>query len=91
MEAHGREVERNLLIQRVLITEDSAGAYAELAAGFNGAISAELLADTPVVLAGTARQIADKLLEYRERYGITYVTAMEHSMVDFAKVIEYLR
>ncbi|WP_031467565.1 TIGR03621 family F420-dependent LLM class oxidoreductase [Sciscionella sediminilitoris] len=88
---NGREVERNLLVQRLVVTEDSAAAYAQVAAEVGGVVEAELLADAPVMQAGTARQLADTFLEYREKYGITYITVFEHCMADFAKVIPHLR
>ncbi|WP_020501279.1 TIGR03621 family F420-dependent LLM class oxidoreductase [Sciscionella marina] len=88
---NGRDIERNLLVQQVMLTEDSASAYAELAVQFGNVVSAELLAETPILLVGTAREIAEKLLEYREEYGITYVTVIERGMADLAKVIPYLR
>ncbi|WP_031467564.1 TIGR03621 family F420-dependent LLM class oxidoreductase [Sciscionella sediminilitoris] len=88
---NGRDIERNLLVQQVLVTEDSASAYAGLAVQFGNVVSAELLAETPILLVGTAREIAEKLLEYREEYGITYITVIERGMADLAKVIPYLR
>jgi hypothetical protein len=43
------------------------------------------------VLTGSAGQVAETLLRYREKYGLTYFGVLETSMADFAKVIERLR
>ncbi|KAA8882091.1 LLM class flavin-dependent oxidoreductase [Nocardia colli] len=45
----------------------------------------------PGVLIGTHQEIADRVRECRERYGITYFTLMEPDMDAFAPVIELLR
>jgi probable F420-dependent oxidoreductase len=53
--------------------------------------SAEQLADLPGVLIGSPRQIAEKLLRYREELGISYFSVMEDHMRAFAEVIPLLR
>jgi probable F420-dependent oxidoreductase len=53
--------------------------------------SAEELADLPGVLVGSPRQIADKLLHYRDAYGISYVSVLGPSIRRFAEVIPLLR
>ena len=45
----------------------------------------------PGVLIGTAGQVAETLLRYYETYGLTYFSALEPHMAEFAKVIEHLR
>ena len=49
------------------------------------------LAHLPGVLAGSPREIADRLLRYREQYGIGYVSVLEPHMTAFAEVIKQLR
>jgi probable F420-dependent oxidoreductase len=51
---------------------------------------AELM-ELPGVLAGSPREIADTLREYRSHYGITYFTTFLHHAEHFAKVIGELR
>jgi len=51
---------------------------------------AELI-QLPGVLAGSPRDVADTLREYRSRYGITYFTIFQHHAEFFAKVIGELR
>jgi probable F420-dependent oxidoreductase len=53
--------------------------------------SDEQLLELPGVLTGSAQEIADTLVEYRETYGITYFSVVETHMNDFAKVIGHLR
>ncbi|WP_083185119.1 LLM class F420-dependent oxidoreductase [Mycobacterium malmoense] len=43
------------------------------------------------VLTGSPREMADTLLEYREKYGVTFITVQDNHMDNFAKVIAELR
>ncbi|MCG5431056.1 TIGR03621 family F420-dependent LLM class oxidoreductase [Mycobacterium sp. MYCO198283] len=45
----------------------------------------------PSVLSGTTRDMADTLLHYRDRYGITYITVQQPVADAFADVIALLR
>ena len=54
-------------------------------------MSDEQIRALPGVLIGSAGQVAETLLRYRERYGLTYFSALEPHMAEFAKVIECLR
>jgi alkanesulfonate monooxygenase SsuD/methylene tetrahydromethanopterin reductase-like flavin-dependent oxidoreductase (luciferase family) len=49
------------------------------------------LSQLPGVLAGSPREIADRLQRYREEYGISYISVLEPHMAAFAKVIKHLR
>jgi probable F420-dependent oxidoreductase len=49
------------------------------------------LLDSPFQLIGTHEQIADQVVDMRERFGISYLTVMGMSMHDFAPVVEKLR
>jgi hypothetical protein len=51
----------------------------------------EQIADLPMLLIGTAEQVADDLLRHRERYGVSYQCVLQPAMTDFAPVIELLR
>lgn len=48
------------------------------------------LLQLPSVLKGTVRDIADQLRHQRDRYGITYVTVLQHHAEQFSKVIAEL-
>jgi probable F420-dependent oxidoreductase len=56
----------------------------------NGMSDEQILA-LPGVLTGTAEQVAETLLRYREKYGLTYFGVLEPHMTDFAQVIDRLR
>jgi probable F420-dependent oxidoreductase len=49
------------------------------------------LAELPGVLAGAPGEIAERLVRYREQYGISYVSVLEPHLAAFAKVIPLLR
>ncbi|MCT7657470.1 TIGR03621 family F420-dependent LLM class oxidoreductase [Mycobacterium deserti] len=54
-------------------------------------LSDEEILQTPAVLSGTARDIADTLRRYRDTYGVTYITVQQFHAEAFAKVIAELR
>ncbi|MBB3049741.1 putative F420-dependent oxidoreductase [Prauserella isguenensis] len=89
-EAGDRDPELNLLIQHVEVTDDRAAALERLRR-YDPTKSADELGELPVLLVGTATQIADRLRAHRERFGFTYITVMEKDMTAFADVIEQLR
>ncbi|HEY6492891.1 MAG TPA: TIGR03621 family F420-dependent LLM class oxidoreductase [Trebonia sp.] len=51
----------------------------------------ELLVQLPGVLLGSPREIADRLLSYRETFGTSYISVLEPHMAAFAEVIKHLR
>ncbi len=53
-------------------------------------VGTEGLLDHPNVLIGTLDEVADRLVERRERYGISYVTLPEAVMDDFAPLVTRL-
>ncbi|GAB3009207.1 LLM class F420-dependent oxidoreductase [Amycolatopsis acidiphila] len=83
------KVELNILVWRVLITEDRVEEARRLEP--LRSLSADEMLRVPSVLIGTPKEIAEQLLEHRERLGITYVTVVERSMAAFAAVIELLK
>ncbi|MEV5972783.1 TIGR03621 family F420-dependent LLM class oxidoreductase [Streptomyces sp. NPDC051921] len=82
--------ERNLLLQRVIVTDDPAQAVAEFLP-LVPYLSEEQVLELPVLAIGTVRDIADRLVALRERLGISYVTVLDHSMEAFGPVIAELR
>ncbi|MFC4030057.1 TIGR03621 family F420-dependent LLM class oxidoreductase [Streptomyces polygonati] len=49
------------------------------------------LTQLPGVLVGSPWEIADRLLRYREEFGVSYVSVLEPHMAAFAEVIKHLR
>jgi probable F420-dependent oxidoreductase len=86
----GTDPEFNILVQRVVLTEDPGAAVEALLPHAPGTSPEELL-DLPTLLIGTVAGIAARLRAHRERFGFSYVTVLEPAMEDFAPVIEELR
>ncbi|MGI9028394.1 MAG: TIGR03621 family F420-dependent LLM class oxidoreductase [Ilumatobacteraceae bacterium] len=86
--AVGREVELNVLVQRVEITDDREAAAAKLAERIEGLTVADALA-TPFLALGTHDEIAHHLRRAQDRWGIGYFVVREAE--DFAPVIDRLR
>ena len=85
------EIEANLLIQLVAVTDDRAGVGERFQAEFAPELSLEEFLSAPVVLIGTVDEIAGQLRERRERYGISYFCVHEPFFEEFAPVISTLR
>jgi probable F420-dependent oxidoreductase len=85
--ATGRDPERHLLISAVVESRDRRQAARE--AMVPPVEEAEVL-DSPFVLLGTKRDMAEQLRETRERWGISYFSVMESAARAFAPVIDIL-
>ncbi|WP_069161086.1 LLM class F420-dependent oxidoreductase [Nocardia altamirensis] len=88
--ARADRVEFNILVQRVVPPEERT-AVLEL---FGPALPDDVAdhpEDLPTLLIGTPEEIADRLRANRDRFGFSYITVLEHSMEQFAPVIELLR
>lgn len=83
------EVERNVFVQTVLVTDDRRAA-ATTARRRLPYLSVEQILQAPTRLIGTTEEIAAELLARRERFGFSYVSVQEHDMTTFAPVIELL-
>ncbi|MEJ3651383.1 TIGR03621 family F420-dependent LLM class oxidoreductase [Actinomycetes bacterium KLBMP 9759] len=83
------EIELNLLVQQVVVTDDAAAAARPLLAYMPGASVEQVLA-LPTFLIGTVEEIAAKVHGLRERYGFTSITVLDPYLEAFAPVIEEL-
>ncbi len=83
-------VERNLLLQLVEVTDDRAKVVEPLAAR-SGHLSLDQVLELPIVLVGTVEEMAQQLIDQRERFGISYLSVLEPSMEALAPVIDVLR
>jgi probable F420-dependent oxidoreductase len=83
------QLELNLFLFAVAIT--SGDADLTVARHVLPGMSDEQIRALPGVLIGSAEQVAETLLRYREYYGLTYFGVLEPHMSDFAKVIDRLR
>lgn len=82
-------LELNVLIQRVLITDDRHRTADELAAQWRQVSSAEIL-ESPYVLIGSVDQLVEDLVARRERWGMSYFTIFEPCIDVFAPVVSRL-
>jgi alkanesulfonate monooxygenase SsuD/methylene tetrahydromethanopterin reductase-like flavin-dependent oxidoreductase (luciferase family) len=83
------DLELNVLLQAVMQTEDRTPMAEMLAAQFQAPV-AELL-ESPLILVGTADQMAADLEARRARFGISYLTVFDRDMEAMAPVIERLK
>jgi hypothetical protein len=79
--------ELNVLVQRVVVTEDREAAATEIVAAVPTLDLADALA-TPFLLLGTHDEIAAQIVAARERWGVSYFTVRE--LDAFSPVIERL-
>jgi probable F420-dependent oxidoreductase len=82
-------LELNVLIQRVLLTEDRRQAADEIAAQWP-ALSVDDVLQTPYALIGTVDQMAEALRQHRERWGFSYFVTHEPFLDAFAPVVARL-
>jgi probable F420-dependent oxidoreductase len=82
-------LEFNILLQRLVVTDDTRRASEELSREWTPLTPAEVL-DTPCLLLGTIDTIVDALRERRERLGISYLVVFERDMEAFAPVVARL-
>lgn len=86
--AGGRDVELNLFIAAVGESVDQLDlTIIRNASGLGD----DQLAQLPGVLAGSPQEMAERLLRFREEFGITYFSVLEPHMELFAQVIKHLR
>jgi len=87
----GRDAEFNLLLQYVEVTDNPRKVYDYVSNRVEGALTPDQVADTPIIFAGTAAQIAEQVAAARERFGFSYLMVLEPHLEVFAPVIELLR
>ena len=83
------DLELNVLVQVVVVSDDRRAEAEKLEQHFPGLTVDELL-DSPFVLIGTHDQIAEQLVERRERFGLSYVVVFEPAHAALAPVVEQL-
>ena len=82
------DVELNLFVAAVGESEEKLDlSIIRQASGLDDAQLIQL----PGVLVGSPREIADRLLRYREEFGVSYISVLEPHMAAFAEVIKHLR
>ena len=80
------DLELNIVVLRVVATDDREAAASQIAQELN--LSAAEILESPHVLLGTAVEMAETLRQRRSRYGISYISVTEDGLEPFAPVIE---
>jgi probable F420-dependent oxidoreductase len=88
VEASGRDIELNALVQVVVITDDAQTAEDNLLKRVDG-LTRDALRALPYILIGTVDEIVAKLHACRDRWGISYFVVRE--LDDFVPVIAACR
>lgn len=83
-------LELNILIQVVNLTDDREHALSELSNRLP-ALTVEQLDACPYILVGNEEQIAKRLVDYRDRFGISYIVTHAPGMEALAPVIRRLK
>lgn len=84
------ELELNVLVQAVLVTDDRRGAADALSRQVAG-LSPDAALASPFLLMGRPDEIAEDLVARRERFGISYVVVFGGAMEAFGPVVDQLR
>jgi probable F420-dependent oxidoreductase len=87
--AAGRDVEINVLVQGVTITDDPAAVAASVVERAPYLTVDDVLG-SPYVWIGSVESICDDLRGYRERWGMTYFTVFDHSIDAAAPIVAAL-
>ena len=88
--ARVEEIESNILVQRVEVTDDRRAAAERFLAQYGPGLTVEEVLDAPVLLIGSVPQIVDQLRERRERFGFSYICVHEPYMEVMAPIVEAL-
>jgi probable F420-dependent oxidoreductase len=83
------DVELNLQIAKLMITDDRESAVTEFAAMLD--LDFERVAGAPSLLIGSVAEIAQQIRYNRKEFGFSYLTVIEADHQEFAKVMEHLR
>jgi probable F420-dependent oxidoreductase len=82
------DLELNTICPTVEITSDRRAVAERIAAGLP--VTADEVLESPAVLLGNVDEIAETLLQRRERFGFSYIVILELAMEAFAPVVERL-
>jgi probable F420-dependent oxidoreductase len=88
------EIETNVAIQVVRVTNDRRGAAEEIQRVIAPYLSIEQILDSPKILVGTIDQMVEQVSEWRERLGIAFYSLLVPDLQvlhEFAPVVERLK
>jgi probable F420-dependent oxidoreductase len=82
--------ELSVLVQRAGIVADPRAAVEGLSPVSSGALTVDEVLESPFVLLGSVDAICDRLLELRERFGVSYLTVFDGRADGFDQVVSRL-
>lgn len=85
------DLELSVLVQAVEVTGDRWGAAERMVAERLPSWTPQQVLDSPFLLLGTADELAQELVERRERYGFSYYVVFEPAMEAFSEVVAKLK
>jgi probable F420-dependent oxidoreductase len=80
-------IELSLLVQRAIVTGDPRRVAEDLAVVRSGGLTVEQVLDSPFVLIGTVDAICDRVVELRDRFGVSYLTVFDGRSPGFDAVV----
>jgi alkanesulfonate monooxygenase SsuD/methylene tetrahydromethanopterin reductase-like flavin-dependent oxidoreductase (luciferase family) len=83
-------LELSILVQRAGLADDPVAAVGDATLVRDGVMSAEELVTTPHILLGSIDEICDRIVELRERHGISYLTVFDGRSPGFEQVVARL-
>jgi probable F420-dependent oxidoreductase len=81
------DLELSILVQWAMVTDSPDGVAAELSGRTGGALTAAALRSSPFALLGNVDEICGRLLEIRERTGVSYVSVFDGRSAGFDAVV----
>jgi probable F420-dependent oxidoreductase len=85
------EIERNLFVLEVVVTEDRRAAAQEVADAYAPHSNVDDLLESPNVMFGTEDEITQQILDSRDKYGFTYFTVQRPHMEPLGPILEKVR
>ncbi|MBI2710746.1 MAG: TIGR03621 family F420-dependent LLM class oxidoreductase [Actinobacteria bacterium] len=83
-------LEHQVLVQRVIVTDDAHGAAERLSRAHLPSLSASDVLTTPYLMVGSTGALADRLVEQRERWGFSHYTVRAEALGQLEPVIAAL-
>lgn len=84
------DLELQVLVQMVVVTDDPMGAAEEIRRQHFPALAVDHVLDTPYLMVGTAEGLVEKLLRQRDRWGFSHYTVRQEALGHLDPVIAAL-
>lgn len=84
------QLELQVLVQGVVITDDAEGAAAQICRTHLRSLGSKDILDTPYMMVGSVDELVEKLLAHRERWGFSHYTVRREALGQLEPVIAEL-